>query len=542
MDVIIMAMSTLPLSKNRGTGEQEIRSSKVDMNGKEVEYYSQTEPASRKILDGITDKNDLKFVILGTRKTRKTETFQYHPEHPKEGEMTGTIHKSAIDFFLMRMGLSSEDERVKVIMVEEENLTPAIEETISYIRACFVGAPVDDSRLWIDTQGGFRNITLVMNAIISLLREDGIEPKKIYSMNYDRNKPVQELVEQTNTYKIFQFVSGINEFRRYGRAEQLEDYYESIGASVPEEIIQMKKIAEAIQMCDMETFDEELAGFRRLASVEKERQGFLNIFWNQIKADYAQLLKADYAGLDVVEWLYKKKFYQQAITYLEAKLPKEWIHIEYLPEEDGTIPGQPASVPGKLLTCQIKMSVLEHEKRWYEEPENCVINLITRECVKWKTLMEQNKGSEPVHTYLDRHTENWKKGISKGYSVEKLQDRISDYMIIYKSKSGRDPFWVYNHVLERNRKSDIKRIEKRYDLIVPKEIKTEKIQGIMRAVIHCEDLKKAEHAMYLILLYKLLKNERNKFNHMAKKDERVDQNVLGRVIRLFIEVGRSVEI
>ncbi len=44
----------------------------------------------------------------------------------------------------------------------------------------------------------------------------------------------------------------------------------------------------------------------------------------------------------------------------------------------------------------------------------------------------------------------------------------------------------------------------------------------------------------MILLYKLLKNESNKFNHMFDKNDRADQETLGKVIRLFIECGREV--
>lgn len=50
----------------------------------------------------------------------------------------------------------------------------------------------------------------------------------------------------------------------------------------------------------------------------------------------------------------------------------------------------------------------------------------------------------------------------------------------------------------------------------------------------------ADTVMDMILLYKLLKNERNKFNHMSDKNDRADQLLLGKVIRLFIECGREV--
>lgn len=50
------------------------------------------------------------------------------------------------------------------------------------------------------------------------------------------------VTDQTSTYKIFEFVSGINEFTRYGRGEQLVDYYDSVGATPPNTINTMKKL------------------------------------------------------------------------------------------------------------------------------------------------------------------------------------------------------------------------------------------------------------------------------------------------------------
>ena len=46
--------------------------------------------------------------------------------------------------------------------------------------------------------------------------------------------------------------------------------------------------------------------------------------------------------------------------------------------------------------------------------------------------------------------------------------------------------------------------------------------------------------MDMLLLYKLLKNERNDFNHMLEKNTKADKQTLGQAIQLFIEYGRKV--
>ena len=44
----------------------------------------------------------------------------------------------------------------------------------------------------------------------------------------------------------------------------------------------------------------------------------------------------------------------------------------------------------------------------------------------------------------------------------------------------------------------------------------------------------------LLLLYKLLKSERNNFNHMSEDNVRASREKLGGTIRIFIKMGRRV--
>lgn len=111
-------------------------------------------------------------------------------------------------------------DKVKNVDVEENRMAPAIVQTIELIRKAEQEYKNEKMNLWIDTQGGFRNISMVINAIISLLKDNYIEPSGVYSINYSSNNEVQRIIDQTNTYKVFQFVSGINEFTRCGRADQ----------------------------------------------------------------------------------------------------------------------------------------------------------------------------------------------------------------------------------------------------------------------------------------------------------------------------------
>lgn len=468
-NIIVLSMSTLGekiypynfvYKENDKTGEK---------------YYSQLEPISRMILEreGSLDK----IIILATKSTQKEQEFILDPNGKNEKRTC-----SAIDFYKERMGLKNE-EKMKIVDVEEKEFTPAISKVVETIRFLYAEKkPEDELKLWIDTQGGFRNITLVMNAIISLLKTDNIQPDGIYSVNFNSKAKLQPIIDQTETYKIFQFVSGINEFSRYGRAEQLEDYYDSVSPeNTPKVIRKMKDITEAIQMCNMIEFENYLKDLRKLVKErDTSEKNLLNIFWKQIENDYGPLLEESCTGLDIVEWFYKKKFYQQAITYIESKLPREWV-------ERG------------ILSCKVSKSRLNDlktylNKEWAKD-ENMIIDGIGIQCFKWNSIKESGKDA---NEFDDR---------------SKLKNARTDgYKTVKRKWSVRNSY--YN--------------------------KIEKKSKVIWSTISIKNGVNADTVMDMILLYKLLKNERNKFNHMSDKNDRADQLLLGKVIRLFIECGREV--
>ena len=555
MNIIVMAMSTLNFKyeeDEKGNSKRILersyyRNKKGEIKGgereeeKEIEYYSQMEPACRKILE--ENPGDYRFLILATKATLKEQTFQCQDE---------ILEISAVDFFLKRMGLKSDKEkkRAVVIRVEEDNFLPAISETINYIRKNWD----EDHRLWINTQGGFRNISLVINAVISLLKLDKIEPSGVYYVSYTRGEKVHDIEDQSGTYKIFQFVSGIQELIRYGRADQLEEYYYDRGEMVPEEITEMRKIAEAIQMCDMPGFEEHLLKLRELAKNRTaDPEDLLNIFWEQIRADYGVLLEGSYSGLDVVEWLYRKKFYQQAITYVESRIPKEWVEVkitdekataaeaaekaaiiaaekaaeaakakaeeEKLAEEAAKAEDEARKASEKAVIEDEAVAAKESEKRIlffissqklqevkdllkknYEEDENLLLSQFAYECVAWSDIT--TKKGIPVASFEDIDQLR-KKGFVKKYKVQK---ETVGYGIYYKEKDGNFSRGIYDYNMKKER------------------------MEVMDVILNCDGEEEATRIRCFVLLYYLLKNERNKYNHMIQNKVRADQETLGKVL------------
>lgn len=336
-NILILGMSVLRLDKKEGKYKPVLKSNKCNWEGCKdatIKYYSQLEPVSRMLLD--KEESLDKIIILATDKTLIKKEFDLLDGDVEDEDETKKIFDNetkeinAVDFYIKRIGVKK--EKVEAIPIDVDNPTEAIGKAVEIIREFWKASTTEEEKytpkLWVDTQGGFRNLNLVMNAILSLLKEDEIVPCGIFSVNYDPENKCNEVKNETDTYKIFDFVSGINEFTRYGRVDQLLDYYDNIehDSHVTGIIGAMKNVIEDIQMCDMREFDTHLENIGyELSKIGDEHYDLLKIFLNQIKNDYGNLIEKEHSCIDVVEWLYKKKFYQQAITYIESKMPSEWI-------------------------------------------------------------------------------------------------------------------------------------------------------------------------------------------------------------------------
>ena len=297
MNILLLSMSTFPYLGNKEDEKDKprrLRKSRFTyMNNKVEEYYSQLEPITRVLIENGNKPDE---VIALCTKASTTEG-----EYRLDDDKTDT--KSPLDFYISR-----------ITEVADKNKTIKFEKL----------------HLWIDTQGGMRDVSLLMNAVVSLLKTSDIKIEGIYSINYTDG--IGNVIEQNDTYHIFDFVSGMNEFIQYGRADQLVKYYglnnKSTNANIPALVTQMKELADSIMLCDLNRFDNGLKAIRKTLDEWNENNEsndvLLNIFVEQIKDDYEEISKENASAVDKIKWFHKKKLYQQTLTYIESNGPKDW--------------------------------------------------------------------------------------------------------------------------------------------------------------------------------------------------------------------------
>lgn len=293
-------------------------------SGEVFSGVSQLEPITRMLdLERRKEGERLdKIIILET-----AETLRIHEE----------VKMSAAAFYKERAGrfLDRSVEFVE-IRIDEDDPAEGIAQAVGEILREHGRQRQnhDKMRLWIDTQGGFRDVVMVFNAIVSLLKEQEIEPEGIYSIRFKHGNTKENpcpIVDQTKKYDIFKFVSAMQEFMDYGKAGGFKKYYGEENSFVQT----VAGIADAIQMCRPQKFEEAVRKFADYLGSDgyKKADPYLQIFVEVMQSDYGILLEQPDNTIEQIRWCVKKEFFQQAVTFYIERMPKYYFEMGWLKQD-----------------------------------------------------------------------------------------------------------------------------------------------------------------------------------------------------------------
>lgn len=310
--VLLLSLSTFPYdseSKRYSIQESEFRYRGEDGVESKVVGKYQLDPIPNLLVKlGI----ELDYVILLATSAVKKVVSVYDVDNKME------INTSASDYYIKflkdKMSKDADIESaIKVIDINENNPADAIDQASKLINDFEKSSKL---HIYIDTHGGFRSTQMVVEAILGLLINDKVE-KTVYSIY---NEEGNRRIKIDGAEQIFDFVSGINEFRNYGRIDSLLNYldFEENKAILGP----ICAISEGIQWCNIVKFEQGLKELKKYYEDEKPIEDrYLALFSNQIREDYGALLTGTEIGaLDMVKWCLRKGFYQQSLTIIESRV------------------------------------------------------------------------------------------------------------------------------------------------------------------------------------------------------------------------------
>lgn len=338
-NVLLLALSTFGHLK-----ESEFKY-KTDGDSISVRGRYQLEPIPKMLDELLARKGETldKIIMLCTEDTRVEKQITT-PEGKKTTISPEEYFKNQVKNYMNPA--FSDDEKFVSIPISPDSPYQGIQKVIETLRS----PSLPDPRLYLDAHGGFRGIQRILEATVSLLKIENIQIEEVFGIEYsgpDQKKEPNRIILETERVKLFDFVSGINEFISCGRADTLLNYVSSIDAKNEADslIRAIKRVADGIQWCCIPEFEAGLDDLQ-IAMTSKSASNapsYLNLYRTNISQDYGALI-GKRTVVDEIEWCLRKGFYQQALTLIESKISTllidDWRLFEI--NKEYTVTGKPS--------------------------------------------------------------------------------------------------------------------------------------------------------------------------------------------------------
>lgn len=296
-------------------------------NGEEFTVIQTNETAIRALSDMLYERHEQIDCIFYFLSSRVKTAITYTDDEGKARTITQQ------DFFMARMKQEYGDLPCIPIAFDEtlhpemgiEQVTNMAQDIIDYVH--HQGWTSQDVLLHADMTGGPRNAAMMMLSVMQLLKYDGFMAGEVlYSYKPDA---VVKIENATDVYRMFNLVSGTDEFVNFGSVEEIERYFINRDQS-PELrhlLNTMRDFSDAIRICrpaimrrTVVNLQEALESFEEKANKTLPELLFSKIL-KVFKKEYEGLLEPPVKRLEIIKWCVRHGFLQQAMTLCTEWLP-----------------------------------------------------------------------------------------------------------------------------------------------------------------------------------------------------------------------------
>ena len=218
---------------------------------------------------------------------------------------------------------------------QTNNYVPA--QNVSQIVNVINSIEAESINIYMDMQGLASTEGYTILAVLSMLSDDvnsRIHIREIITSHY-RTGQFAGVIDnkEMKRYEINRLVSGMDAFIRYGKVDEVRSYWKSRGIEnkhIDSLLAAMRRVDDGISLCntgDLETGINYLKYVFQNTPKEDLPEVESNIFRileNTIRMDYGKLLEEENLDeLELVRWAMRKGFYQQSLTIIESRIPRD---------------------------------------------------------------------------------------------------------------------------------------------------------------------------------------------------------------------------
>lgn len=294
-------------------------------DGSQVPCVQTNESAVRYTAERLQKQGEQLDCIFYFSTKRTRETIHYMDTNGQQYAMT---HE---DLFLKRVRPLAADY-VRIEYDETSKIDGSIHQVMEMadsIRAFMKDHhwQPQEVALHADLTGGFRHASMMMLSVMQLLKYRKIRTTDVLYSN--RNE--REVENVTDIYRMFNLVSGADEFVNFGSTREITAYMQ--GHAQTEEtknlLTTMRSFTDAVRICRTgkiaplaHELQKALKDFEDSGAVSLQEKIFLRIL-EVFKSEYGSLLKDDFTRLDIIRWCVDKGYLQQAMTLCTEWIPEE---------------------------------------------------------------------------------------------------------------------------------------------------------------------------------------------------------------------------
>lgn len=232
----------------------------------------------------------------------------------------------------------------------------SISEMFDKLQAYKEKNPDDTVVIHVDMTGGLRHASMLMLALIRMLKYIGMELGLVLYVNFNTAK----IENASDIMDMFTLLGGAEEFNSFGSVNQIQNYFDKLNSkklrtssSALELLLEeMRDFSEAIKVCTnykdmtnvLSLLNDSLKIYKRIIKSKSNRLSEQELFFAKlilvIEKTYADILPKDNKPSSVpaiIKWCAKRDFLQAAITFYTEWIPVYLIENKLVIIKDASI-------------------------------------------------------------------------------------------------------------------------------------------------------------------------------------------------------------
>lgn len=337
VNVLFLCMSTLPWNFRNDTYVY-----KDGIFDYTFHCHSQLEAGTKVLMRKLYDMGEKldRIVILHTTECAQPSNSKDIEKYQKVINSASPI--SANEFYKQRI-INAVDKKLdesffEFVPIYNESGIENVFGAVPTVCEKIIGnSQANNVTVYVDTQGGRRNETFVMNCVLNMLKLRDIRIGEYFATDFDPSAHEHFIRNVTLNNIMLDLVASMKVFIETGRADELSKYYRRYKevknvSSIPENRIieQIKRLSDVLAVCNMEKFHLGLEilkeEFENYKNAEADRKD--PIFEHLIadfENEYSDIIDTNHTVTQEIEWFLNHNLYQQALTLAESHLPRQII-------------------------------------------------------------------------------------------------------------------------------------------------------------------------------------------------------------------------